>query len=153
MQINIFNRTKCIEYVKEETGIIFLSEAIFLLKLVHEVSSYNSAYRLSKEERNWKKRHWRRRLENEILSSLEVFAKIYVFWSDYPCWRWEIFLSGCRHIVLKVMGVNLLKPPCWQPDAVRIMGKIQTEGKYSPDKMSGGNDLAYYTYLKDVRYQ
>lgn len=42
----------------------------------------------------------------------------------------------------------------WVIDAVRIMCKIQTEGKgIRPIKMSGKNDLAYYTYLKDVRYQ
>lgn len=42
----------------------------------------------------------------------------------------------------------------WVIDAVRIMSKIQTEGKgIRPIKMSGGNDLVYYTYLKDVRYQ
>lgn len=42
----------------------------------------------------------------------------------------------------------------WVIDAVRIMSKIQTEGKgIRPIKMAGGNDLAYYTYLKDVRYQ
>lgn len=42
----------------------------------------------------------------------------------------------------------------WVIDAVRVMNKIQTEGKgIRPIKMSGGNDLSYYTYLKDVRYQ
>jgi len=42
----------------------------------------------------------------------------------------------------------------WVIDAVRIINKIQTEGKgIRPINMSGGNDLAYYTYLKDVRYQ
>jgi len=42
----------------------------------------------------------------------------------------------------------------WVIDAVRIMKRIQTEGKgIRPIKLSGGNDLAYYTYLKDVRYQ
>lgn len=42
----------------------------------------------------------------------------------------------------------------WVIDAVRIMNKIQTEGKgIRPIKMSGGNELAYYTYLKDVKYQ
>jgi len=41
----------------------------------------------------------------------------------------------------------------WVIDAVRVMSKIQTEGKsIRPIKMSGGNDLAFYTYLKDVRY-
>lgn len=42
----------------------------------------------------------------------------------------------------------------WVIDAVRILNKIQTEGKgIRPIKMSGGNDLAYYTYLKKVHYQ
>ena len=42
----------------------------------------------------------------------------------------------------------------WVIDAVRIMHKIQTEGKgIRPIKMNGGNDLAYYTYLKDVAYK
>jgi CRISPR-associated protein Cas5d len=42
----------------------------------------------------------------------------------------------------------------WYIDAVRVMKKIQTESKgIKPLKMSGGNDLAYYTYLRDVEYQ
>lgn len=42
----------------------------------------------------------------------------------------------------------------WIIDAVRIMNSIQTEVKgMRPIKYSGGNDLAYYTYLKDCRYQ
>jgi CRISPR-associated protein Cas5d len=42
----------------------------------------------------------------------------------------------------------------WHIDAARIMRKIQTESKgIKPIKMSGGNELAYYTYLKDVEYQ
>ena len=42
----------------------------------------------------------------------------------------------------------------WKIDAVRVMKKIQTEGKgIRPIKLSGGNELAYYTYLKDVKYQ
>ncbi len=42
----------------------------------------------------------------------------------------------------------------WVIDAVRVVNKIQTEGKgIRPIKMSGGNDLSYYTYLKDVKYQ
>lgn len=42
----------------------------------------------------------------------------------------------------------------WVIDAVRIINRIQTEGKgIRPIKMNGGNELAYYTYLKDVRYQ
>lgn len=42
----------------------------------------------------------------------------------------------------------------WVIDAVRVMNPIQTEVKgIRPIKMNGGNDLSYYMYLKDVRYQ
>jgi CRISPR-associated protein Cas5d len=42
----------------------------------------------------------------------------------------------------------------WQVDAVRVMKQIQSESKgIRPIKMNGGNDLAYYTYLRDVEYQ
>ena len=42
----------------------------------------------------------------------------------------------------------------WHIDAVRVLEPIQTEVKgIRPVKYHGGNDLAYYTYLKHVRYQ
>lgn len=42
----------------------------------------------------------------------------------------------------------------WRIDAVRVMEPIQTEVKgIRPIKYSGGNDLSYYTYLKNCRYQ
>jgi len=42
----------------------------------------------------------------------------------------------------------------WYIDAVRVMNRIQTESRgMRPIKMSGGNDLAYYTYLREVEYQ
>lgn len=42
----------------------------------------------------------------------------------------------------------------WFIDAVRVMNPIQTEVKgIRPIKYSGGNDLSYYTYLKNCRYQ
>lgn len=42
----------------------------------------------------------------------------------------------------------------WVIDVVRVMNPIQTEVKgIRPIKYSGGNDLSYYTYLKDCRYQ
>ena len=43
----------------------------------------------------------------------------------------------------------------WIVDAVRVMNLIQTEVKgMRPIKYAGGgNDLAFYTYLKDCRYQ
>ena len=42
----------------------------------------------------------------------------------------------------------------WIIDAVRVMKPIQTETKgIRPIAYNGGNELAYYTYLKDVSYQ
>lgn len=42
----------------------------------------------------------------------------------------------------------------WYIDAVRIMNPIRTVRKgIRPIKLSGGNDLAYYTYLENVCYQ
>ena len=42
----------------------------------------------------------------------------------------------------------------WYVDAVRVMHPIQTEVKgIRPIKYAGGNDLSYYTYLKNCRYQ
>ncbi len=41
----------------------------------------------------------------------------------------------------------------WYIDAVRIMNQIQTEVKgIRPIKYFGGNDLSYYTYLKNCNY-
>ena len=42
----------------------------------------------------------------------------------------------------------------WYIDRVRVMNPIQTEVKgIRPIKYNGGNDLSFYTYLKDCRYQ
>lgn len=42
----------------------------------------------------------------------------------------------------------------WHVDEVRIMNAIQTESReMRPIEWGGGNSLAYYTYLKNVRYQ
>jgi len=42
----------------------------------------------------------------------------------------------------------------WYIDEVRVMNPIQTEVKgIRPIKYQGGNDLSYYTYLKNCRYQ
>lgn len=42
----------------------------------------------------------------------------------------------------------------WVIDCIRVMNPIQTETKaIRPLNYDGGNDLAYYTYLKDVCYQ
>lgn len=42
----------------------------------------------------------------------------------------------------------------WHISRVRVMNPIQTAVKgMRPIKYAGGNDLSYYTYLKDCRYQ
>ena len=42
----------------------------------------------------------------------------------------------------------------WFIDAVRVINPIQTEVKgIRPIKYGGGNDLSYYTYLRNCRYQ
>lgn len=42
----------------------------------------------------------------------------------------------------------------WSIDNIRIMHRIQTQSQgIRPVNYSGGNSLAIYTYLKDVRYQ
>lgn len=42
----------------------------------------------------------------------------------------------------------------WIIDDCRVMNAIQTESKgIRPIKYSGGNDLSYYTYLRDVEYR
>ena len=42
----------------------------------------------------------------------------------------------------------------WHIDDVRVMNPIQTEVKgIRPIRYNGGNDLSYYTYLKDCCYQ
>lgn len=42
----------------------------------------------------------------------------------------------------------------WIVDAIRVMKPIQTESKgVKPIRMNGGNDLSYYTYLREVEYQ
>lgn len=42
----------------------------------------------------------------------------------------------------------------WVIDSVRVMNRIRTVRKgMRPIKYGGGNDLSYYSYLSDVRYQ
>lgn len=42
----------------------------------------------------------------------------------------------------------------WYIDEVRVMNRIRTEVKgIRPVRYSGGNDLSFYTYLKDCRYR
>lgn len=95
--------------------------------------------------------------EHSNIVELEVSGK-YALFSD-PIMR--VGGEKCSYQVptyeaLKgIMASVYWKPTfIWYIDAVRIMNPIQTETKgIRPIKMSGGNDLSYYTYLRDVRYQ
>lgn len=104
---------------------------------------------------NEEKQQNRTRKRNSV--EFEVYAK-YALFSD------PITRIGGEKFSYQVPTYQALKgileSVYWKPtfiwiiDEVRIMNKIQTEGKgIRPIKMSGGNDLAYYTYLKDVHYQ
>lgn len=83
---------------------------------------------------------------------------------DYALFSDPIFRVGGEKCTYQIPTYEALKgilsSVYWKPtliwyiDAVRIMNPIQTEVKgIRPIKyVSGGNDLAYYTYLKDCRY-
>lgn len=66
---------------------------------------------------------------------------------SYPIPTYEA-LKGVMHSIY-------WKPTIvWIIDGCRVMNKISTERKgIRPIKYGGGNDLSYYTYLRDVRYQ
>lgn len=91
------------------------------------------------------------------LVEFEVYGK-YALFSD-PIMR----LGGekCSYQIPTYEGMKgVLSSVYWKPtfiwyiDQIRIMNRIQTETKgIRPIKMNGGNDLSYYTYLKQVRYQ
>ncbi|HOK50626.1 MAG TPA: type I-C CRISPR-associated protein Cas5c [Bacteroidales bacterium] len=66
---------------------------------------------------------------------------------SYQIPTYEALKGICKSIYWKPTFI-------WHIDKVRVMKKIQTQTKgVKPIKLSGGNDLAIYTYLKDVEYQ
>lgn len=87
-------------------------------------------------------------------------------WGDYALFSDPIMRMGGEKLTYQVPTYEALKgilsSVYWKPtiiwyiDSVRIMNPIQTEVKgIRPINFSNGNknDLAYYTYLRDVRYQ
>lgn len=67
--------------------------------------------------------------------------------SSYPIPTYEALKGIANSIYWKPTFV-------WIVDDVRIMNPIRTVRKgMRPIKQDGGNDLAYYTYLDNVRYQ
>mgnify|MGYP000927227265 CR=1 FL=1 len=87
----------------------------------------------------------------------------YRVWGDYALFSDAITKSGGEKTTLIVPTYQSLKgivESCyWKPsliwyiDRVKIMKPILTESKgIRPIKYGGGNDLSYYTYLRDVSY-
>ena len=83
---------------------------------------------------------------------------------DYALFSDPVMRVGGEKTTMKIPTYEALKgilsSVYWKPtfiwyiDAVRIMNRIQTEVKgIRPIKYSGGNDLSYYTYLKNCRYR
>ncbi len=84
-------------------------------------------------------------------------------WGDYALFSDPITRVGAEKTSLLVPTYQALKGICesiyWKPsivwfiDRVKIMSPILTESKgIRPIKYGGGNDLSYYTYLRDVSY-
>lgn len=100
---------------------------------------------------NLKKHHRRNTIEYEVSG-------------DYALFSDPVLSTGGEKTSLPIPTYQALKEITksiyWKPtitwyvDAVRIINPIQmeTKGMIVP-KFKGGNDLASYTYLKDVRYQ
>ena len=85
-------------------------------------------------------------------------------WGDYALFSDPIMRVGGEKCTMQIPTYEALKGVTasiyWKPtliwviDSVRIMNPIQTEVKgIRPIHYGGGNDLSYYTYLKDCRYQ
>lgn len=83
---------------------------------------------------------------------------------DYALFSDPILRMGGEKCTMQIPTYEALKGIAasiyWKPtliwviDAVRVMNPIQTEVKgIRPIKYTGGNDLAYYTYLRSCRYR
>ena len=92
----------------------------------------------------------------------------FMFTSDYGLITDPVYKLGGEKCTLQIPTYEAIKgilmSVYWKPtiiwyiDAVRVMNRITTEVKgMRPIKWAGkndnNNDLAYYTYLKDCRYQ
>ena len=87
----------------------------------------------------------------------------YRVWGDYALFSDPVTRTGGEKTTLIVPTYQALKGITesifWKPtiiwiiDRVKIIKPILTESKgVRPIKYGGGNDLSYYTYLKDVSY-
>ena len=85
-------------------------------------------------------------------------------WGDFALFSDVLTRAGGEKISYPIPTYEALKgilsSVYWKPtfiwiiDSVRVMNPIRTVRKgVRPIKYGGGNDLAYYTYLRDVSYQ
>lgn len=85
-------------------------------------------------------------------------------WGDYALFSDILTRAGGEKMSYPIPTYEAIKgilcSVYWKPtfiwiiDSVRIMNPIRTERKgIRPIKYGGGNDLSYYTYLRDVCYQ
>jgi len=86
------------------------------------------------------------------------------FFGDYALFSDPVMRVGGEKCTMQVPTYEAIKGVLssvyWKPtitwiiDEVRVMNQIQTEVKgVRPIKYGGGNELSYYTYLKNCRYQ
>lgn len=96
-----------------------------------------------------------KQLRNQI--TFEVFGKYALFTDPLTKVGGEKFSSQIPSYgsIKGIVESIYWKPTIiWIVDKIRVMNPIQTESKgIRPIEYGGGNTLAYYTYLKDVRYQ
>lgn len=95
--------------------------------------------------------NYRNSIEFEVTGAYALFSDPVMRVGGEKC-----TLQVPTYEALKGIAASIYWKPTlvWVIDTVRVMNPIQTEVKgIRPIKMCGGNDLAYYTYLKNVRYQ
>lgn len=97
------------------------------------------------------KQVFRNTVEFEVSGPYALFSDVLTRASGEKC----TYMLPTYEALKGILQSVYFKPTLiWKIDSVRVMNKIQTVRKgMRPINYSGGNDLAYYTYLRDVRYQ
>lgn len=96
-------------------------------------------------------------MRNENIIEYKVYGRYALFTDPLTKTGGEKFTyQVATYQALKGITESIYWKPTitWVIDECRVMNRIQTESKgIRPVKFQGGNDLASYTYLKDVEYQ
>lgn len=97
------------------------------------------------------KQVFRNTVEFEVSGPYALFSDVLTRASGEKC----TYMLPTYEALKGILQSVYFKPSLvWKIDSVRVMNKIQTVRKgMRPINYSGGNDLAYYTYLRNVRYQ